>query len=241
MPYKVVKLKNGPMGPGKKYAKKKTNAVKNSRFPMVRRFRPIGPRAGVGNSLYTTFIYTGKGVINPPTLGAPAFYQFNLNGLHDPDRTGAGTQPLLYDEMSVIFERYTVYEVEYKVVMQNTSTTTDCICWVGTSDSADTTTDGDRWIQQGQNEWQIIGSRGTKNDQGTFIGTVNMPQAQGVTRAAYFADDLYSSLFGANPNELYILNLCAMDAQISDPGAINFYIELRMKTWLHGNKLSPAS
>lgn len=249
MPGKWVKLKNGPMGPGQKFnassskssGKRPSAVVSRSRVPVVKRFRSIAPRTGISNAMYTTFIYTSKGSINPPTLGAPAFAQYRLTSIFDPDLTGIGIQPIPYDQMAQLFERYLVYEAEYKVVMQNTSSTTDCIAWVTTCDDPATTTDGDRWIQQGQSEWMYVGARGTKNDQVEFHGTVYMPKAQGVSEQRYFSDDTFSAAFGSNPSDGTVLSVCAMDSSSGDPGALNFFIEIRYKTYLFGTTLAPAS
>lgn len=41
-------------------------------------------------------------------LGTPVAYTFQINGMYDPNISGSGHQPLGYDQMSAIFQAYTV-------------------------------------------------------------------------------------------------------------------------------------
>lgn len=233
------------MAPMARSAKKRKIMPKKKRFtyslPAKRSFIPIGPRAGPGNSCFSTFIYTTKGSINPGAVGAAAVYQFRLNSLFDPDLTGVGTQPIPHDQFAAVYERYLVYETSYKVVFATSNATTDCVVGVSLSDDATTTTDVDRIIQNGQADWDICNPRGGSRDVVTFKGTVDLAAAQGKTKAAYFADDLHEGQFGANPSEVYVLNLFGADISTGDPGVISFYIELRFKARLSGNVVTTTS
>lgn len=42
------------------------------------------------------------------TAGAPSYYQFRANGVYDPDYTGAGHQPMRFDQMAQFYADYTV-------------------------------------------------------------------------------------------------------------------------------------
>jgi len=223
----------------KKSYKKKTRF--NRSYPSTTSFIPIGPRPGPGNSLLATFTYTQKGQINPGALGAAALYQFRLNSLFDPDLTGVGTQPIPHDQFAAVWEKYRVYEVSYKVIFANSSTTTDCVVGTMISDDPSTTTDLDRIVQNGQSQWDFCNFRGGSRDVVTLKGTVDLASAQGVSKQAFFDDDLNEAVFGSNPSDTYVLNLFASDAATGDPGAIGFFIEMRFKAKLTGNVLTVTS
>lgn len=57
------------------------------------------------------------------TAGAPTKRQYNLNSLFDPDRTGVGHQPYLFDQFSsgggLGYAKYLVHACKYEVVMES--------------------------------------------------------------------------------------------------------------------------
>jgi hypothetical protein len=46
------------------------------------------------------------------TAGAINSYQFSCNGMYDPNITGTGHQPMYFDQMSAIYDHYTVFKSE---------------------------------------------------------------------------------------------------------------------------------
>lgn len=66
-----------------------------------------GQHAGVlRNRLRTTMNYSELVSMNPATF--PAEYRFRANSLFDPNRTGVGHQPRGFDQISPMYEHYTV-------------------------------------------------------------------------------------------------------------------------------------
>jgi len=60
-------------------------------------------------------------VSHTSTLGAPGFYKFACNGMFDPNLTSVGHQPYYYDQMSAIYDHYTVIgaKIVVKVIPTN--------------------------------------------------------------------------------------------------------------------------
>ena len=49
-------------------------------------------------------------------------YIFNANSLHDPDRTGVGHQPMGFDQLKAMYNRYKVYACSYKATISSPNT-----------------------------------------------------------------------------------------------------------------------
>lgn len=69
----------------------------------------------LGKKLLQRFKYATKISIDPGT-GTPAGHVFSANGLYDPDITGAGHQPMGFDQLvGVFYQHYTVLSSLIKV------------------------------------------------------------------------------------------------------------------------------
>jgi hypothetical protein len=84
---------------------KKTNLKKSNsnQFNIVRVPRPFAFPLMMRNQL----IYAEQ-IAFTITAGGPSFYVFSCNGLYDPNITGTGSQPLYFDQLSAVYDHYTV-------------------------------------------------------------------------------------------------------------------------------------
>jgi hypothetical protein len=63
---------------------------------------------------YMTLKYTTL-ITNSLPTGTGAQQTMNLNSIFDPDRTGAGHQPLYFDQVAAIYNRYRVLKARWKI------------------------------------------------------------------------------------------------------------------------------
>lgn len=63
---------------------------------------PFAPR------FKTRLIYSHTGDITASSLNTVSVYEFNLNSVFDPDRTGVGHQPQQYDQLTGLYNNYIV-------------------------------------------------------------------------------------------------------------------------------------
>lgn len=226
----------------KKLTKKVTKKATYNN-PVMSGFKKLAPRPGPGgNEILCTLLYTERGSLTGAAVGAASTYQYAVNSLFDPNLTGTGSQPIPYDQLAVIYERYIVYEVEYRVVMANQSSGTDGVVGISFGDQTTTTTDHDRYIQNGQSEWNVLTRQGGSHDHLSFSGKIDLAAANGVTKQVYFSDDIYQSIVTGSPAEAYIMNIfsAALDPTATGP-LIRYEVELRMKAKLFGNQLTVSS
>jgi len=78
--------------------------------------------AGVGfpDQLYVSHAY--EEVVNIAAAGnlrAASQYRWRLNSMYDPNMTGTGLQPALFDNLSALYKRYRVYAADVKVTFVN--------------------------------------------------------------------------------------------------------------------------
>lgn len=131
-------------------------------------------------------------------------YQFNLNSIFDPNRTGVGHQPYGHDQLALLYNRYRVINCKYSVVLSTGTTVV-------------------KYVAVPSNEVQVFNSvdEGRENPRARFSiqtpngklnpirGNVYIPSLTGRTKAQYMADDRYQATVGTSPAELAILNVQA--------------------------------
>lgn len=88
----------------KRYAKKRYTSRKKTYW----RSNKIGSTVGYPRTLKFKHKYVDTVRLNFSGLGAVAQYRVRCNGLFDPDQTGTGHQPAYFDNLSSIYNYYSV-------------------------------------------------------------------------------------------------------------------------------------
>lgn len=240
MPAVAASKKRKYVSKKKAPAKKKTKTVSKFKAPVSSIFPlRISARPGPGgNVLITTLIYSQRDSLTTPALGVNTQKQFNMNSLFDPDRTGVGAQPTLFDQLSPLYERYCVFAVEYKVIMVNQSSGLDEIVGVNFNDDATTTTDEQRIIRNGLTEWKTVERTGGTSH-AIFQGTLDLPAARGQTYIEYMGDDVNQSVMNNSPAQVYVMNIFGshLDDTTGTTGLVRYEVELRYKCKLFGSQI----
>lgn len=102
--------------PGKRKYTGKKKAYERKRGASARKRRrtvwPPGTVVSLGQSPFPASMVTKHRYCETVALDAaiavPAYYVFSCNGLYDPNITSTGHQPLGFDEMSALYDHYTV-------------------------------------------------------------------------------------------------------------------------------------
>lgn len=223
-----------------KVAKKKTDYSRPV-FSMLQTKVSRRPGPG-GNSLWTTLIYSERGSLATGALGVAAGYTYRPDSIFDPNFTGVGGQPVGYDQLSEIYERYCVYMCEYKVVFTNQNSSLDDVVGVVVTDQQPTLLDHERFIQNGMCEWGIANRNGD-GSRIQFTGSIDLAKVHGMTRKAYMDDNNHQPLVGDNPADAAFLTLWSahIDATTATVGLVRYEIELRFHVKFFGNKFTVMS
>lgn len=147
-------------------------------------------------------------------------YNYNLNSIFDPNRTGVGHQPYGHDQLATLYNRYRVISCSYVINAYSGGYPVR----FGALPANEVKTVGTvaELIENPRAQYRIqIPSGNTQ----FLTGKVYLPALMGRTKTQYMADDRYQAIFGASPAELAILNMSALT--MTDVGTdVNFQITL---------------
>lgn len=126
---------------------------------------------------------------------------YNLNSIFDPDRTGVGHQPLGRDQLALLYNRYRVFAVSWRVEIPpgaNVQT-----YYVFPQNNAQTLIGNSSSVMK---ELPHSFSKISRTDIPTvFTGRVSLPRLTGQTPTQYKAGLEYQAAFGSDPTELQTL------------------------------------
>ena len=137
--------------------------------------------------------------------GLPFYeYVFTINSLFDPNRTGAGHQPLGFDQLSALYARYRVYAVQYEVNwLPSTSGSDPCMIICVPTNDGGTLTSNSTALEAYTSDNSKIGNIYNAMWCG---GVVNLAALNGKTLSQYADDDTTQAQTSASPTEVLCLH-----------------------------------
>lgn len=94
----------------------------------------------LGRSIRTNHTYFERQVTLSPSLGVPGIYVYSANGMFDPNITGGGNQPLGFDQMTPMFDHYSVIYSKITVDFYYTGTSESAYVGVKLTDNSGSVT-----------------------------------------------------------------------------------------------------
>lgn len=135
--------------------------------------------------------------------GASSYtWNWNLNSIYDPDRTGTGHQPLGYDQWGIFYNRYRVYGVQFDVTYTN-MTSIPCRVF-NTAGNEGLTSQDESMLEQAHIKSVQLAPAGSGKDTMRIKKFYSIPRIMGRPTVAYKSDDRYGAQWGANPDEVCI-------------------------------------
>lgn len=138
------------------------------------------------------------------TTNATGTYQFNLNSIFDPNRSGVGGQPYSHDQLEVLYNRYRVISCGYRIQGVQTATGAPIqVAVIPANEVLLPTTVSE--VKESPRAKYVTVSPGAP---AVYLsGKVYLPSLMGRTKAQYMADDRYQAAYGTSPSELAVLNI----------------------------------
>lgn len=129
-------------------------------------------------------------------------YLFNMNGLYDPDSSGTGHQPYLYDQTMALYSRYRVFRCSWHVSIPSPPTVVDPITvTVSPTNGSDNPT-GSPQSELAERPMSVTKTTSSGAPAVTFRGTSYLPKLNGVKPAEYKSDDRFEGTASSNPAEV---------------------------------------
>jgi hypothetical protein len=161
---------------------------------------PIAARTIVRMKYSEAFVRTLTASVNDD-------YQFNLNSINDPNRTGTGHQPYGHDTFQTLYNRYRVFAASWRITIASASSTTAYVALVPSND-VNAYTAFDAASESPRGFTKVIAPL-SGNGPTIFKGHIALPRLNGSTKSQYMADDRFQAIFGNNPVELMSLHINA--------------------------------
>lgn len=185
-----------------------------------------GPRTGIASRVVTCLKYHQR--LNLSLTGAVANdYIFRLNSLFDPDYTSAGHQPMYFDQLAAIYNKYKVFKTSWVIKMIVSSDTTGSVetTIVPNNNLASLAAAGADTIAEMPRAFY---KQWNSNTPITMRGSCNLPKLTGRTSAQYKSDDLYGANVGTNPSEelaLHLINISSSTLTVTFDAQLKFHCE----------------
>lgn len=189
------------------------------------RFRTLANRniAKVAQSMRAEVTYCEYGCQLDGGAGTAASYVFAANGLYDPNVTGAGHQPMGFDQLMGLYNQYTVIGGIIRVTFSNFDATYSQLVGITMKDSANTSNDPRQYIEWGNTTWDQVGQLG---------GTPTKTLTHRFDIAKFAAQDIlneqsFTGISSANPaNTLHLVVWSAITDAINNPGSVYATVEI---------------
>lgn len=119
--------------------------------------RPKMGASPVPNHYVTQMSYFQAPSLTEAAAGAGAYYTFALTNAFDPNFTGAGAQPVSYDQWTQMYSRFRVIKTDVQVTFVN-GTSTSGVCTYFLTPTGTMPASPDAWPSQRNGDFDMIGA-----------------------------------------------------------------------------------
>ncbi|AJD07499.1 putative capsid protein [Odonata-associated circular virus-19] len=208
--------------PTRRYTRRPRVAAKRTGAP--RTMRNSNTSQLIAPRYITTLKYCERDSVVTSVSGASGADLYNLNSIFDPDRTGTGHQPLGHDQLQLLYNRYRVFGVSWRVTFYQPGAGVAGLFAVFPQNNALTQNGVSTSVLK---ELPHAFTKLSRADQPVvFTGRVSLPKLTGQTPAQFKAGLEYQATFGASPSELQTL-LVAVNPVTTGAQTFNYEIELK--------------
>lgn len=177
---------------------------------------------GFSDSVFVKLDYVDRKSLTPAS--PVESYAFAGNSLYDPDVSGAGHQPLYFDQYALIYQKYRVLGCKISLDIINVSGNSALYYVVEPNTTQSTLTSLSEILEQSRAtapKFVPIAQRIASKHQ-RYIST---RKVCGLTKSQLF-DDTFGALTTANPNNLWYWNLFFQSADNASNVACDFIVKL---------------
>jgi len=181
-------------------------------------------RGGFLDRMRVKMVYTDNPTLSSTTV--PGVQVYRGNGIFDPDFTGTGLQPALYDDYSTIYNQYRVMGAKITVSGVSTSATTIGRMYVQARNTSSGSATATAFLGACANPYSTDGLLGPNGMTGFCDGknsplgtalSINISTARiiGLSQQAVLGSDNVASVFSTTPNEPWYFHVSAIHQDLS--------------------------
>lgn len=162
--------------------------------------------------------------LNPGVGGVPVTYVYNLSSLYDPDQTGAGHQPLAFDQLMPLYDHYHVIATKTRVTATNTDPVNAQIIGIQVRDDATPNINFSQVIENGLMTYKTLGTMDS--------GSATKSLTYSLSHSKFFGRSVmdgtkYGGTEGSSPNDNVYLHILVAPADgTTDTGAVLYNIQI---------------
>lgn len=150
-------------------------------------------------------IYVDNILSPDPGVGSAVSHVYRLNSLFDPDFTGAGHQPMGFDQMASLYNTYRVYSVSFRVTFRNTNANRAIVGLMVSQDSFLPIS-----VNQNQelprNRWRVLDAQDATGNSKNET-TINYSLKPWRFMNIRYKEDIYQAPTGSNPAEQSFMHI----------------------------------
>lgn len=151
----------------------------------------------------TRYVETGRS-LDVGALGSPVTAVYRLNSLYDPYQSGAGHQPLGFDQMMTMYDHYTVIGARARINLCNTDGSNPQLVIAHIKDDASVGYDIQQVLENGRSRWCTLSP--SDGGQATKTMTVNFSAKKFFSKNV-LQENAFSGDVSNNPSEQAYLHL----------------------------------
>lgn len=167
--------------------------------------------------------YVERDVSLDPAAGASAINVFSVNGLYDPNITGAGHQPHGFDEMNALYNRYNVINTQVRVIFSAQTASGNRYC-VGVCQTPGTSLLTNTQYLEGTSAWDLLPSGSIAGETRTLYLAASPGQYFGIAHPMSEKD--IQGTGSGNPTKQFYFHVFAMDEGTANPSAVTATVEI---------------
>lgn len=199
---------------------KRPSTSKRKRLTTSLRNKPVNitsvmsPRTGVYGfpTSFRTKLRYHEAIALSSVSGSVSSNVFRANSCFDPNQTGTGHQPMYYDQLTAVYNRYSVNYSKIRVsfhVITETAATSDFIVGITGNQSGALGSDPNVICEQPHGTYSVCNGR--NGSTGTRILTLDFTPQSCMGMSPQDSD--VSASAGGNPNDVYLFTVWAADRQ----------------------------
>lgn len=160
------------------------------------------------------------------TTPLTSYLQFRVNSLYDPDFTGVGAKPLWTDQLALMYNKYRVHGLKYKLTLSCVNN--NRLTQVGLV-TANTTTAETKWQPLAERpETRVVTVPPVGATPRVVRGYIPAGKAYGLTKRQMKEDEEFITSFGTNPTKSAFLSIYGVTMAAS--AVIDFRLDMTFLT-----------